>query len=112
MRIDGAVALVTGANRGIGRAFVEALLERGAATVYAGIRRPGSAVPGDDRGRPVVLDVTDRASVGAAARRCTEVELLVNNAGINSEVPLLGPGGVDAVRADFETNALGTLRTG
>jgi NAD(P)-dependent dehydrogenase (short-subunit alcohol dehydrogenase family) len=110
MRIAGSVALVTGANRGIGRAFVVALLERDAATVYATSRDGESAAPQDERVRPLTLDVIDAASVAAAATRCTDLQLLVNNAGINTEVPLLGGAGIDAVRADFETNVLGTLR--
>ena len=59
MQIQGAVALVTGANRGIGKSFVQALLDRGAAKVYAGARNPAAGDIADDRVRSVRLDVTD-----------------------------------------------------
>ena len=80
MKIQGSVAFVTGANRGLGLAFVRELLRRGAKKVYAGVRDPGAInLPGVV---PVKLDVTDPASVSAAAPRCDDVTLLVNNAGI------------------------------
>ena len=80
--ISGAVALVTGGNRGFGRALVDELLERGAAKVYATSR---SAQPqrDDDRIVPLILDVTDDTSVAAAAQTATDVSILVNNAGLN-----------------------------
>ena len=82
MQITNTVALVTGANRGIGRAIVEALLARGAAKVYAAARDPASlAAFIDPRVVPLALDVTDPASVAAAAARADDVILLVNNAG-------------------------------
>ncbi|MDT7559376.1 MAG: hypothetical protein QOI68_3846, partial [Pseudonocardiales bacterium] len=64
MRINGAVALVTGANRGIGYAFTQALLDQGAAKVYAGVRDPATIT--DPRLTPLRLDVTDPAQVAAA----------------------------------------------
>ena len=81
--IEGAVALVTGGNRGFGRALVDELLERGAAKVYATSR---SAHPqrDDDRIVPLILDVTDDTSVAAAAQTATDVSILVNNAGHQS----------------------------
>src|SRR6266446_5003412 len=80
MKIQGSVAFVTGANRGLGLAFVRELLGCGAKKVYAGVRDPGAInLPGVV---PVKLDVTDPASVSAAAPRCGDVTLLVNNAGI------------------------------
>ena len=79
MEITGAVALVTGANRGLGRQFAAALLERGAAKVYAAARNPESVdLPGVV---PLRLDVTDPASIRAAAAEAGDVTLLVNNAG-------------------------------
>jgi NAD(P)-dependent dehydrogenase (short-subunit alcohol dehydrogenase family) len=106
MRIADSVALVTGASRGLGRAYVEELAERGAATIYVGARDP-SQVTGP--GIPVPLDVTDPDQVAAAARRCADVTLLVNNAGLMMLSPLIGAPSMDGARAEIETNYLGTL---
>lgn len=82
MRIDGRVALVTGGNRGIGREFVRELLARGAAKVYAAVRHPDTLEP-QAGVVPVRLDVTDHDQVTTVAARCSDVQLLVNNAGVN-----------------------------
>lgn len=106
-RIDGSVALVTGANRGLGRAFVEALLAGGAAKVYAGSR---AATSWDDpRVVPVPLDVTVAEQVEAAATTCADVDLLVNNAGIMRLAPLIGSADDSAAREELEVNFFGTL---
>src|SRR3982751_6284676 len=79
MKIDNAVAFVTGANRGIGLAFTRALLARGARKVYAGARDPSTVtLPGVE---PVRLDVTQPEEVAAAAR-ARDVTLVINNAGV------------------------------
>jgi NAD(P)-dependent dehydrogenase (short-subunit alcohol dehydrogenase family) len=106
MKIEGAVALVTGANRGIGKAIAEELLARGASKVYAGVRDPSCV--SDDRLVPVELDVTDSAQVAAAAERLTDVEIVVNNAGIGGgTTPLTA--GIDDARAMLEVNYLGLV---
>jgi NADP-dependent 3-hydroxy acid dehydrogenase YdfG len=80
MDIQGSVALVTGANRGLGRAFVERLLDAGAAKVYAAARHPASVKT--NGASPVRLDVTAPADIDAAARECDDVTLVINNAGM------------------------------
>src|SRR6476661_1588408 len=85
MRIKGCVAVVTGANRGLGRAFVEQLLARGAKRVYAGARDPSKLcdVVSSSDGRVVALriDLSDPASIEAAAKTAKDATLLRNNAG-------------------------------
>ena len=80
MEIEGSVALVTGASRGIGLAFARALLSRGAARVYAGVRRPGDFhEPGVE---PLLLDVTNHQHIEAAAVRACDASIVINNAEI------------------------------
>src|SRR2546423_6091436 len=82
-RIEGAVALVTGANRGIGRALIEALLTRGARKVYATARNPeGLRALDDERLVSLRLDVTDADQIRAAGEAASYVELVFNNAGV------------------------------
>ncbi|WP_037912738.1 SDR family oxidoreductase [Actinacidiphila yeochonensis] len=103
MKISGATALVTGANRGIGRHLAAQLVERGA-KVYATARRPESIDL--DGVETLALDITDPNAVAAAAEAAGDVDLLVNNAGIGGG-PLLGD--LDAVRATLDVNFWGTL---
>lgn len=105
MDIQGSVALVTGANRGLGRAYAEALLEQGA-KVYAGVRDPASVT--DSRLVPVPLNVTDRAQASAAAERLTDVDLVINNAGVSQPALPLDVSLEDA-RHELEVNYLGSL---
>ncbi|MEU1890098.1 SDR family oxidoreductase [Streptomyces pristinaespiralis] len=105
MELKNTVAVVTGANRGLGRHLATQLLERGA-KVYAAARRPESV---DLAGvTPLRLDVTDEESVRAAARIASDATLLVNNAGISTGTRLLA-GDLDAVRLEMETNFFGPL---
>jgi NAD(P)-dependent dehydrogenase (short-subunit alcohol dehydrogenase family) len=78
--IEGSTILVTGANRGIGHALVSEALNRGAARVYAGMRKPVSHP--DSRVVPVELDVTSTEQIAAAAEQAGTLDVLVNNAGI------------------------------
>ena len=111
MKIHQAVAVVTGANRGIGRAFIDALLERGATRIYAAARDDTSLrALGqlDRRIVPLKLDIRSTADVTAAAEQARDVTLLVNNAGT---LTFGGPSemSVGAVRDNMETNFFGTL---
>ena len=106
MEIKGSVALVTGANRGLGRRFAAALLERGAAKVYAAARNPESVdLPGVI---PIRLDVTDPESVRAAAEIASDVTLVVNNAGSSTGASLL-TGALEDIRLEMDTHYFGTL---
>jgi NAD(P)-dependent dehydrogenase (short-subunit alcohol dehydrogenase family) len=107
--IEGITALVTGANRGLGRAFVQALLDRGAAKVYAGARNPDTVDVTDPRVVPVQLDVTNLDDIVAAAGDCTDVSLLINNAGAMLLSPFLSAPDMSAARTEMETNYFGTL---
>jgi NAD(P)-dependent dehydrogenase (short-subunit alcohol dehydrogenase family) len=106
--IEGAVALVTGSNRGFGRALVDELLDRGAAKVYATSR---SAQPSrdDERIIPVILDVADDSSVAAAAHAAPDVSILLNNAGIQLTTPVL-EAPLSDIREELETNLFGIIR--
>jgi NAD(P)-dependent dehydrogenase (short-subunit alcohol dehydrogenase family) len=107
MKIQNSVALVTGANRGLGLAFAKALVAGGARKVYAAARDPASVtLPGV---QAIRLDVTNPDEIAAAARDLQDVTLVVNNAGILRGSGFLSPGGVDAVRAELETNFFGPL---
>jgi NAD(P)-dependent dehydrogenase (short-subunit alcohol dehydrogenase family) len=107
----GSVALVTGANRGIGLGFVQELAARGARKIYAGVRAPAEVSTEFD-GLPVEvvpLDVTDLARVNAAAAACPDVSFLVNNAGLFTNTRLVLTDDHDAARREMETNYFGLL---
>jgi len=107
MQVKNAVVLVTGANRGLGQAFVNALLEAGAAKIYAAARDASSITLSGVT--PIQLDVTNAADIAAAAAQCTDVTLLINNAGIGRGSSFLASNSADAARAELETNFFGPL---
>ena len=106
MRIQGSNALVTGANRGIGKAFTDALLERGVAKVYAAARDVATIT--DPRVVPIQLDVTDFDRVAAVAQELDDVELVINNAGVG-HVGFPLEASLENARVQLETNYLGLI---
>ncbi len=107
MKIQNSVAVVTGANRGLGKLLAAQLLERGAAKVYAGARNPESIdLPGVI---PLQLDVTDPDSVARAAEIAVDATLVINNAGISTHTSLL-TGELADVHREFDTNFFGPIR--
>ncbi|AZP22593.1 SDR family NAD(P)-dependent oxidoreductase [Streptomyces aquilus] len=108
MNVTDQIALVTGANRGIGRHFVLELLERGASKVYATARRPETLDFDDSRVVPLRLDLLDHQSVVEAAATARDVSLLVNNAGITTGAGLV-TGELAEIRREMDTHFWGTL---
>lgn len=111
--VKGAVVLVTGANRGIGATFVRELLAAGARRVYAAARNLESLAEiarQDERVVPVQIDITDDSSVTAAAQKLTDVEIVVNNAGVAKGTRLIGAANLEAARNEIEVNYFGLLR--
>ena len=113
MKIEGATALVTGGNRGIGEAFVRALLEAGAAKVFVGARDPAEAAhladeaPG--RAIPIKLDVTVPDHIAAAKALGGDVSILINNAGAFHNTTLMTAPDLSAARDEMEVNYFGPL---
>ncbi|MET7278197.1 SDR family oxidoreductase [Kribbella sp. NPDC005582] len=104
--LEGAVVLVTGGQRGIGKALVDDLLTRGVAKIYATARKP---VPSDDpRVVPLPLEVTDPASIAALAAAAPDVTVLINNAGVTAPRTYLDAP-TDELRTVFEANFWGPL---
>ncbi|MBX9710784.1 MAG: SDR family oxidoreductase [Xanthobacteraceae bacterium] len=110
MSLSNKVVLVSGANRGIGAAVVRELLKAGVRKVYAGARHPNSLPDfGDKRVVPLQLDVTNDASVKAAADTAKDIDVLVNNAGTAAFNDWM-TATRDVIDADMNTNFFGTLR--
>ena len=107
MNVNDAVVFVTGANRGIGLAFARAALARGARKVYAAARDPSAITLAGVV--PTRLDVTDEASVAAAAAQCGDVTLVVNNAGIAQFGGFLAADAVAEARKHLDVNFFGPL---
>jgi NAD(P)-dependent dehydrogenase (short-subunit alcohol dehydrogenase family) len=108
MKISGSTVLVTGANRGLGNAFVRAFAAAGCAKIYAAARTIATRAA-DEIVEPIELDITNAEHVARAAARCGDVNILINNAGIATFTPALGAPTMDHARREMETNYFGTL---
>src|ERR1700694_3595851 len=110
-RIEGAVARVTGATRGIGRALTEALLARGVRKVYATARNPEALrALRDERLVSLRLDVTDADQIRAAGEAASDVELVFSNAGVAFPSGIAEPALLDQARREMEVNYFGPLQ--
>ncbi len=112
--IENKTVLVTGANRGIGRAIVEGALQRGAAKVYAAVRTLESAKPlvdeFGDRVVPIHVDLTDAASISAAAKTASDVEVVVNNAGVLRATSAVDERAIESLEYEMNVNVYGLIR--
>jgi NAD(P)-dependent dehydrogenase (short-subunit alcohol dehydrogenase family) len=107
MQLTGKIALVTGSNRGIGAAIVQALLDAGVRRVYAAARPPQPS--GDERVVSVALDVGDTSSITALASRLGDVDILINNAGISRGQPLVAAPTLEPAHDEMQINYFGML---
>ncbi len=111
MQISNSVALVTGANGGIGSHFVEELLQLNAAKIYVCARRIERlntlVALSPDRVIPIALDVTDPQSVAAGAGQCQDVSILINNAGTSLNQGIISAPNLDSARSEMEVNYFG-----
>lgn len=105
MNIEGSVVLVTGANRGLGAEYVRQLLDRGAAKVYAGARKPETVTT--DGAIPLQLDVTSPSDIQDAVAQCSDLTMLINNAGVVIGSRILAEQSLENAKAEFETNVWG-----
>jgi len=111
MKIAGSKVLLTGANRGIGRAFVDELLRRGAGKVYLGVRNVNSqSFPDDPRLEVIHLDLGDPASILAAAAKARDANILINNAGFMAGTGGIAAPSLDGARQEMEANYFGPLQ--
>ena len=109
MQIKGSTVLITGANRGIGYAFIGELLKRGAKKVYATARDVKSIKIDHQDVETLALDITDHAAIQDLATKLSDVDLLINNAGVNAMSAFAASDTLDGARTEMEVNYFGTL---
>ncbi|MEM9907386.1 MAG: SDR family NAD(P)-dependent oxidoreductase, partial [Cyanobacteria bacterium P01_D01_bin.44] len=113
MQMNGVIALVTGANGGLGSHFVDQLLELGGQKIYVCARQTHKLTDlverDPERLLPVELDVTNLDSVAGAATQCPDVTLLINNAGTSLNEGFIATASLDSARAEMEVNYFGML---
>ena len=114
MDISGATALVTGANRGLGKAFVEVLMKRGVKHVYAGARDPSSLTPltqtFGQQVIPLSLDVTNDVDISNAAKIASDATLVINNAGVLAQQGLMQADSLEPLQRELDVNLFGIAR--
>ena len=112
--VQGKVALVTGANRGIGKSIVETLVKAGASKVYAAVRNPDSAKPlveaHGDKVVPIPIDLAKPETITEAAKAAADVQLVVNNAGILKNATPLDADAVEKFQSEIDVNVFGLMR--
>lgn len=112
--IKGKIALITGANRGIGKTIVETFLNNGAEKVYAAVRNLGTASPlvqeYGERVVPVQLDLGEPRTIAAAAKTAKDVQVVVNNAGVLRSSTPLADDAIDSLDFEMKINVFGLIR--
>ena len=109
MKIHGCVVLVTGANRGLGQAFIKALQDAGASKIYAAARNPETVTPAHGV-IPIKLDITNPEDILNIVAECSDINILINNAGISLySSNLFDPNSLTNLRKEIETNVFGTF---